>query len=61
MPVLQALKSRGDVYRIDGGMAELDEILEDDFVKVGDALSETIREIFVTSGHTRTAAASSRD
>ena len=45
--VLRALKSRGNVYRIGGGMAELDEILEDDFFEVGDARSETIGEIFV--------------
>ena len=46
--VLRALKSRGNVYRIDGGMAELDEILEDGMFEIGDARSETIGEIFVT-------------
>ena len=45
--VLRALKSRGKVYRIDGGMAELDEILEDDRFEIGDARRESIREIFV--------------
>ena len=45
--VLRALKSRGNVYRIDGGMAELDEMLEDGMFEIGDARSETIREIFV--------------
>ena len=45
--VLRALKSRGNVYRIDGGMAELDEILEDDRFEIGDARRESIEEIFV--------------
>ena len=45
--VLRALKSRGNVYRIDGGMAELDEILEDDRIEIGDARRESIGEIFV--------------
>ena len=45
--VLGALKSRGNVYRIDGGMAELDEILEDGRFEIGDARRESIREIFV--------------
>ena len=45
--VLRALKSRGNVYRIDGGMAELDEILEDGRFEIGDARRELIREIFV--------------
>ena len=45
--VLRALKSRGNVYRIDGGMAELDEILEDDRFEIGDARRESIGEIFV--------------
>ena len=45
--VLRALKSRGNVYRIDGGMAELDEILEDGRFEIGDARRESIREIFV--------------
>ena len=45
--VLGALKSRGNVYRIDGGMAELDEILEDGRFETGDARRESIREIFV--------------
>ena len=45
--VLRALKSRGNVYRIDGGMAELDEILEDDWFEIGDARHELIEEIFV--------------
>ena len=45
--VLGALKSRGNVYRIDGGMAELDEILEDGRFEIGDARRESIGEIFV--------------
>ncbi len=45
--VLRALKSRGNVYRIDGGMTELDEILDDDLLEIGDARSETIGETFV--------------
>ena len=45
--VLGALKSRGNAYRIDGGMAELDEILEDGRFEIGDARRESIREIFV--------------
>ena len=45
--VLRALKSRGIVYRIDGGMAELDEILEDSRFEIGDARRESIGEIFV--------------
>ena len=45
--VLRALRSRGNVYRIDGGMAELDEILEDDRVEIGDGRRESIGEIFV--------------
>ena len=45
--VLRALKSRGIVYRIGGGMAELDEILEDELFETGDARGETIGEIFV--------------
>ena len=45
--VLRALKSRGNVYRIDGGMAELDEILEDDRFEIGDARRESIGGIFV--------------
>ena len=44
--VLRALKSRGNVYRIDSGMAELDEILEDDRFEIGNARRESIREIF---------------
>ena len=45
--VLLALKSRGKVYRIDGGMTELDEILEDDRFEIGDARRESVGEIFV--------------
>ena len=45
--VLRALKSRGNVYRIDGGMAELDEILEDGRFEIGDGRRESIGEIFV--------------
>ena len=45
--VLRALKSRGNVYRIDGGMEEVDETLEDDRFEIGDAWRESIGEIFV--------------
>ena len=45
--VLGALKSRGNVYRIDGGMAELDEILEDERFEIGEHRCESIGEIFV--------------
>ena len=45
--VLRALKSRGNVYRIDGGMAELDEILEDNRFEIGDGRHESIGDIFV--------------
>ena len=45
--VLRALKCRGDVYRIDGGMAELDEVLDAGRFEIGDARSETLGEIFV--------------
>ena len=45
--VLRVLKSRGNAYRIDGGMAELDEILEDERFEIGDARRESIGEIFV--------------
>ena len=45
--VLRALKSRGNVYRVDGGMAELDEILDDDLFEIRDARSETVGEVFV--------------
>jgi len=45
--VLRALKSRGNVYRIDGGMAELDEILDDDGYVIGDGRREAIGEVFV--------------
>ena len=45
--VLRALKSRGNVYRIDGGMAELDGILEDSRLEIEDARRESIGEIFI--------------
>ena len=45
--VLRALKSRGSVYQIGGGMAELDEILEEDRFEIGGAQRESIGEIFV--------------
>lgn len=44
--VLRALKSRGDVYSIEGGMAELDEFLDDDRLEIEEAGSPTIGEIF---------------
>lgn len=47
MLVLRALKCRGNIYRIDGGMAELDEILGDDQFEIRDARSETVGEVFV--------------
>ena len=45
--VLRAPKSRGNIYRIDGGMAGLDEILEDERFEIGGARRESIGEIFV--------------
>ena len=45
--VLRALKSKGNVYRIDGGMAGLDDILEDDRFEIVDARRKSIGEIFV--------------
>ena len=45
--VLRALKCRGDVYRVDGGMAELDQILDDERFEIDDARSETVGEVFV--------------
>ena len=47
MLVFRALKSRGNVYRVYGGMAELDELIEDDRFEFGDARRESIGEIFV--------------
>ena len=44
---LRTLKSRGNVYRIDGGMAELDGILKDDLLEIRDGRSESVGEIFV--------------
>ncbi len=45
--VLRALKSRGNVYSIYGGMAELDEILDDELFEIKDAGRGTVGEIFV--------------
>lgn len=45
--VLRALKSRGTVYRIDGAMAELDAILEDECFEIEDEGLESIGEIFI--------------
>lgn len=46
--VLRALRSRGTAYRIDGGMAELDEILDDEYFEVKDSvLGGSIGEVFI--------------
>ena len=45
--VLRALKSSGTVYGIDGGMAELDVILDDDRFEIEDEGLRSIGEIFV--------------
>ena len=45
--VLRALKSRGDVYRIDGAMAELDAILEDEWFEIEDEGLGSIGEVFI--------------
>lgn len=46
--VLRALRSRGTTYRIDGGMAELDDILDDEYFEVeGGVLGGWIGEIFI--------------
>ena len=45
--VLRALKSRGDVYQIDGAMAELDAVLEDEWFEIEDDGLESIGEIFI--------------
>ena len=47
--VLRALKSRGDVCRIDGGMAELDALLDDGWFEVEDEGYAWIGEIFIDS------------
>ena len=47
--VLRALKSREDVYRIDGGMAELDALLDDDWFEVEDEGYAWLGEIFIDS------------
>ena len=46
--VLRALRSRGTAYGIDGGMAELDEILDDEYFEVEDSiLGGSIGEVFI--------------
>lgn len=45
--VLRALKSKEHVFRIAGGMPELDEILEDDWFEIGEGGFESIGEIFI--------------
>ncbi|MXY34754.1 MAG: hypothetical protein F4Y60_11840 [Boseongicola sp. SB0664_bin_43] len=45
--VLRALKCRGNVYRIYEGMAELDEILDDESFWIEDAGRGSVGEIFV--------------
>ena len=45
--VLRALRTRGDAYRIDGGMAELERILDDDRYVVGDDRYGSVGEVFV--------------
>lgn len=45
--VLRALRSREDVFRIAGGMPELDEILDDDGFDIGEGRYEVIGEVFI--------------
>ena len=45
--VLRALKSRGMVCRIDGAMAELDAILNDEWFEIESEGSESIGEVFI--------------
>ena len=45
--VLRALMSKGTVYRIDGGMTELDEILDDPKDMIHDDRPGTIGEVFI--------------
>ena len=45
--VLRALKSTGDVYRIDGPLAEIDAILNEDTVAFGEEGYQSIGEIFI--------------
>ena len=45
--VLRALKSRGDVYRIDGAMAELDAILSDEWFAIEEEGRGSLGEIFI--------------
>ena len=45
--VLRALRSRGTVYRIEGTMAELDAILEDEWFETEDDALGMIGEIFI--------------
>ena len=45
--VLRALKSKEEVFRIDGGMPELDEVLEDAWFEIGEGRYEVIGEIFI--------------
>ena len=45
--VIGALRSRGTVYRIEGTMAELDAILEDDWFEVEDDALGMIGEVFI--------------
>ena len=45
--VLRTLKSRGTVYRIDGAMAELDAILEDEWFEIEGKGLGSIGEIFI--------------
>ena len=45
--VLRALKSKGEIYRIDGGMAGLDEILDDEWFDFFDDKKGLIGEVFI--------------
>ena len=45
--VLRALMSRGGAYRFIGGMAELDEVLDDDRAVIGESGHRSIGEIFI--------------
>lgn len=45
--VLRALRSRGEAYKFIGGMAELDEVLDDDRAVIGESGYRSIEEIFI--------------
>ena len=45
--VLRALKSRGDVFQLDGGMSELEEILDDEWWETDEFRYKSIGEVFI--------------